>query len=753
MLNIPKGTRFLQAGLPIRSLYVLVSGSIKGRIGNFEMTLEKGSIIGLCDLAFDCYSADYSTLEDCMLVEYDYTSIDDLSAILQKNPEYRHFFIISSAHLCHEIFDYYVLSHFECSGLYDSLVSSYEDYKQQCTHFHISPKALPALETLEPLTLEEDIPEWLNSYYDGIASIPSQKLSPFEEPSILTGFLMKLSQDLHTVLTICNVIADYQADVSCLFLNENRLDFFDLFTDLYYRAYRAGEDTLPLAASISKQMIQMESSPYIDRELYSKRRSEYLELCRVLEETPPEELQKAAQAGSNAALTNSLEQILAYAECEEATSREFTDCISRYKAMLDKNASDDNARKLRLRITKLFYEIYKEAFLASLSDQDIPPVLRMFFDFGYVDEELAGVDNASYLYSIVGQYRGDASRGVYTIYEWLRAIYQGSKLPSRNEFDTDYEAHLREMRVSGKITTETEQKLLRDNGQKVLFELENLFPVVNKITFGRLSTFCPVFSEHNILKDLETTLVTPARVTAALDKIRQSDYSAFFRETIFTSPEHGVAKEFVQVEILPDIVLLPNLGTRGVMWQEIEGRKRTTPARMMLSAFHLENLEHTLIRLTGEYRWEMCKRIQGARWNDLSDRSLTSEYFDYIQFYRKNHDLSTDAKDKIKNSLQKAKNSYKEMFVQDYLLWILYEGTGAPRLNKVARSILFTYCPFTKEIRAKLQSNPLYKETLDVYDLHTGQKKHHLDMVFQKLKSAGSTIPKELEEQYAFLDR
>lgn len=752
MLTIPKGTRFIQTGLPIRNLYVLVSGTISGRIGHFEMTLEKGSVIGLFDLAFDSYFGSYTALEDCMLAEYDYTSIDDLSAILHQNPQYRHFFIISACRLCREVFDYYVLSHFDCSGLYDSLLSKYDEYKELCTHFHISPKSLPDLEGLEPLVLEDDIPQWLNTYYDGITGISSQKLLPFEEPSILTGFLMKLSEDLHSVLDICSVIADYQEDVSCLLLNENRLDFFDLFSDLYYRAYRAGEDTLPLAASLSKQMIQIESSPFINRELYNARRDEYRERCRILEETPQEELLKATQSGSNEMLANSLEQILKYADCEEKTAKDFTDCISRYKAMLDKNASDDAARKLRLRITKLFYEVYKDAFMASLNDRQIPTVLRMFFLFGYVDEELAGADNASYLYSIADRYHGQASSGIYTIYEWLLAIYQGKKLPSRNEFDTDYEAYLREMRVSGKITPDMERKMADDNEQKVLFEMDNLFPVVNKITFGRLSTFCPVFSEHNVLKDLETTLVTPEKAAEAIDTIRRSDYGAFYRETLYAKPELGINKEFVHVEVLPDIILLPNLGTRGVMWQEIEGRKRTTPSRMMVSVFHLENLETTLIRLAGEYRWEMCKRIQGARWNDLSDRSLTSEYFDYIQFYRKNHELSTDAKDKIKNSLQKAKNSYKEMFVQDYLLWILYEGNGSPRLNKVARSILFSYCPFTKNIRERLKANPLYKETLDRYDVHTAQKIHHMDMIFQRMNKAGAAIPPELETQYAFLN-
>ena len=131
------------------------------------------------------------------------------------------------------------------------------------------------------------------------------------------------------------------------------------------------------------------------------------------------------------------------------------------------------------------------------------------------------------------------------------------------------------------------------------------------------------------------------------------------------------------------------------MWQEIEGKKRTTPARMMCSIFHMEELTQSLIHLTGEFRWEMCKRVQGGRWNDVSEPSLTSEYCDYIQFYRRNKELSAEAKEKIKNQLGRVRNSFKEMFVTDYIMWMRYESGGSPRLNKVSRNILFSYCPFS----------------------------------------------------------
>lgn len=445
--------------------------------------------------------------------------------------------------------------------------------------------------------------------------------------------------------------------------------------------------------------------------------------------------------------------ILTYAEVDAETAAAFRESVTKFAKMTDKNASDDAARKLRLSITKLFYQVYEKAFVKSIKDpSSVPKVVKMFFNFGYVDENLAGLENAAYLYKIVDKLPTDPKRKVYTVYEWFVAIYKGKKAPSRNEFDADFPTFLREQKMNGNITAADEARMQNDPLEQVLFEIRNMFPSVNKISFGRVLSFCPVFSEHNVLKDLEGSLVSAEKVENAFKSIRNIDFSAYYRDIIYTNPDIGLGKETISVEVLPDIILMPNVGTRGIAWQEIEGRKRTTPARMMVSVFQMEDLTNILVRLTGDFRWEMCKRVQGARWNDISEASLTSEYFDYIQFYRKNRELSTDAKDKVKLSMQKAKNSYKEMFIRDYEAWILYEGAGSPRLNKVSRNIIFTYCPFSKEIRKKLLANPLYKETMSRYDIKQSQKIHHFDNIFQKLKNTGVAIPQELLKQREFLD-
>ncbi|MDE6518829.1 MAG: cyclic nucleotide-binding domain-containing protein, partial [Acetatifactor sp.] len=331
---------------------------------------------------------------------------------------------------------------------------------------------------------------------------------------------------------------------------------------------------------------------------------------------------------------------------------------------------------------------YSLVLKKALTDNALPLPVRLFLSFGYVDEELAGESNSVYLCQLIDSPEGKSGEGVYTLYDWMRNIYEGKKQPSRNEFGEDYVDYLHKQKATGKLSEEELRDLSDNPLRKVEFELRNMFPTVNKITYGRVTTFCPILVSDNILRELSASHIKAADIRSVLDKIRAIDYSVFYRETLNT--DSPVAqKENIHVECLPDFILMPNAGIRGVTWQEIEGRKRTTPARMMLSVFHMEDLYTTTIRLVGDYRWEMCKRVQGARWNDLTERSLTSEYFDYIQFYKKNNDLSSEAKERIRQSRMGAKNSFKEMFIRDYLLWIQLESTGSPRLNKISRQILF----------------------------------------------------------------
>lgn len=747
--EFPAGTQLIQSGQNLTALHVIAKGSVRATYPGGEFYLGKGDVVGICELFFGSYFISYQAEEATSFASYPCSSAQ-LSSFMRSNKELANFLITSLLKQLHEILDQYELSHFDCNNFYHYLMDSYEDYKSFCTKLGFPARELPAMETLTQLVLEEDVDGWVDGFYSQLGTMVSEKGAKNLDPDFMTGLILKADQDIYNIISVCRVLYDYKSEITNLLMNENHLDFFDLYAGILYKIGPNAEDSTTIIAALSTMMIQLESQPSIDKDMYKQRVAEYREKLNKVSTSSADEDTKTDEVPE---ITDSMNTILAYSGVSSETATAFRANVEKYAKMTDKNASDDAARKLRLTITKLFYQIYESAFLKSLKDSAIPKVVKMFFNFGYVDENLAGMENASYLYSIVDKIPTDPKRQVYTIYEWLKAIYNGEKVPSRNEFDADYIAYLHEQKMTGKITAAQEIEWQNNREKQVLFEMNNMFPTVNKITFGRIINFCPIFSEHNILKDLDVSLVSADKIEEAFKMIRSLDFSAYYRDIIYTNPDIGIGKESVGVEVLPDLILMPNVGIRGVAWQEIEGRKRTTPARMMVSIFQMEDLTNILVRLTGDFRWEMCKRVQGARWNDVSEASLTSEYFDYIQFYKKNRDLSADAKDKIKLSMQKAKNSYKEMFIRDYEAWILYEGSGSPRLNKVSRTILFTYCPFAKEIRNRLKANPLYKDMMDRYDIKLSQKIHHYNNLFQKLKNTNTPIPEELQNQRDFLNR
>ncbi len=748
--EFPAGEILFQSEQPVTAIHLITKGTVRVTYPGGEFQLTKGDVIGICELHFGSYYITYMAEEATSLAPYP-CSKAQLSDLMGSNADMAGRIISSLYRQLRAILDQYELARFDCDKFYHYLTDSYTEYVSFCTKHGISARALPGLETLPELALDEDVPDWLGGYYAQLLALVKNSAARKKSSAFMFGLLEKASQDIYQVFSVCRVLSDYIFELSSLLMNENRVDLFDFYAGVLYKIGPGAEDSTTLSAAISTMMIQLESHPSLDRNMYGQRIAEYRSRLKSLNahtEAPP-----APDAGSSSEIADSLNTILSYSRVGEETAYAFRIAIEQFRKMTDKNSSDDTARKLRQKITKLFYEIYEKAFVRSLHDRAVPKVLKMFFNFGYVDEQLAGMKNASYLYSIVDDLPTDPSKGLYSIYEWLTAIYKGKKSPNRNEFDIDYQAYVRELKTGGKISAEEEASMLENHEQMVLFELQSVFPSVNKITFGRITSFCPVFSEHNILKDLDASLVSKAKVEEAFNHIRSVDFGAYYRDTVYTNPKLGITKEYVSVEVLPDIILMPNIGIRGIMWQEIEGRKRTTPSRMMVSVFQMEDLADIFIRLTGDFRWEMCKRIQGPRWNDVTEPSLTSEYFDYIQFYKKNYELSPDAKEKIRLSMQKAKNSFKEMFIRDYESWILYEGTGSPRLNKVARAILFTYCPFPRAVRENLKTNPLYKETMERYDIKSGQKVHHYDNLLQKLKASGTPVPPEIQSQRDFLDR
>ncbi len=747
------GSIICREGQPVQGLLLILEGTVKGECPGGDIRLKKGDVLGLSEVHSNVYYMTYTAEEKVTVAVYAYQA-GELMTLLRSQLDTVRYFTTSVFRQFQEIFNQYKQKKADSIYLYRYFLRNYKRYEEMCEKYRVSPRTLPGQEEIQPLTIEEDIEPWLGVYYKGIYDLISTTAEPNRlGAEFYCGLMLKISQSIHTIVSINRTLMEYRNQLLELFMNEKELDLFDLFVGAYFRIYYLTEQDKPDPAFIDETINLLKGYGYAELEFFKQRVADYKNKFQTVDKEKPAQEQKEFLMQKKAAAVNdSLSVILEYSGCPKEVAEEFRSEISAYKQVINKNGSDEADRRQRMTLTRLFYQIYTAAFQISLQDEHVPPIVRMFFQFGYVDEELAGVENASYLIDIVDHLPSDPENRVYTIYEWMKAIYDGKKEPSRNEFDNDYNDYVHELKRGNKITAAEEAAMLSDRAQKVMFELENVFPVLNKITYGRITTFCPIFSEHNILKSLEKMLVSADMVNQVFNQIRERDFGAFYRETVYSQPDKGIAKEYISTEILPDVILMPNIGNRGIMWQEIEGKRRTTPARFMCSLFQMEELAVILTRLTGEFRWEMCKRIQGVRWNDVTERSLTSEYSDYIQSYKRNIDLSSDMKEKIKSDLSKNKNNTKEMFVFDYLIWIMYESNGSPRMNKVARNIFFTYCPFARPIREKVRTNPLYTEIMERYEIRLKQKLRHYDNLYAKLRSSGLPIPEEIEKTRSFLE-
>ena len=108
-------------------------------------------------------------------------------------------------------------------------MDSYEDYKTFCTKHGFAARDLPAMETLTQLVLEEDVDNWLDGYYAQLRKMVTGKPAKDQDPDFLTGLILKASQDVYQVISVCRVLYDYKSEITNLLMNDNHLDFFDLY--------------------------------------------------------------------------------------------------------------------------------------------------------------------------------------------------------------------------------------------------------------------------------------------------------------------------------------------------------------------------------------------------------------------------------------------------------------------------------------------------------------------------------------------
>ncbi len=450
-------------------------------------------------------------------------------------------------------------------------------------------------------------------------------------------------------------------------------------------------------------------------------------------------------------LQASCRKILYYGELERSEAELFLANLEIFINQPDKHSLDKEGRRAVTVITPLFYQIYQNIIKKIQLQKSSSKLIKMFLLFGYMDERLLKEEQINYLYQLSDDL-SSLQPSVYLLNNWLEQIYKIEKEPSINEFGQDYYDVFRQLIKDGELTNRDKSNYDKDNDARLKHETFNLFRLGQKICYGRVSGYIPILHSDMIERDLPGSLISPAKLEAAVDKVLQVDFSAFHRELVYNNPETRISKELVMTPVKPELILVPTFGENAVMWQELTGRVRNSSARFAFPLFTGENIDNLVVSVMARFRWDLSKSMAGLVRDNVRESSLVNDYTDYIQFYKKNRDLSDDAKAKVKIQIDRKRNNVARIFEEDYHAWINYESQGLLRLNKVARNIMFKYCPFAAPIRANLLKHPLYSSLITAFEAERERHSRILRAHYAKICKPDQTVDSILQENLAFYE-
>lgn len=749
VIKVQSGQVIARRNDKVKYWYLVQEGTVIQKFDFSEVRLGKNAIIGI--LEKDMFMCDYIAGEDATLGAFVCENAKDLTNIVTGQEKIRNIFLRTAIEQRHNLLTLYSDLYNRARQFHMFVETAYNDYVTFCSRYRIEGQSFPGIEHFNPLVMQHKAEKWeVNNSVSLVNTYLQEYLQLMKKDDGLTvGAIMEAAAQMRRFTQGIREIEYYLSYNQDILLAESRNDLFNLYFDLSIKMYEKKHELTEVKEKIDSIMKFAEKMKVYGDKLIQRRLKEFNNYDYA-EDTA------AAESGSvrkeiDITSVDALSHILKYAGYEGDALEDISEKITAYRNLPDMLSSDKEAYALRRSITTVFYEIYYKVFMRAVKDEStLTPVLEMFLNFGFMDLSYVGEEHAKSLYDLCAHLDICHSDNVYTIYEWLKLIYSGEKEPSKNQFDMSYSAHLTDLYKNGKIKKEEIQEHLGNYEMRVEFEIQNMFATVNKSTYGKISTFCPVLCNNDLLNSIEKMLVTAEKLEEALNEVRKLDYSIFYREVSFSDPSKGINSDRIMKEILPDIILMPNAGTKAMMWQEISGVKSDTPARFMFPVFTAVDLNDLMLETIGRYRWEMCRRLEGVRWNDVREKSLTAEYCSYIQFYRNNRDLSTEAKEKLKAALSQAKNNYREVFVKDYINWIKFESKGSFRLNKIARDMLIRYCPFVKSIRDELKANPLYQVSITKFEADVAKKLQRYNGMYNKYTQAGGEITEELRDNLLF---
>ncbi|WP_028972800.1 hypothetical protein [Spirochaeta cellobiosiphila] len=523
--------------------------------------------------------------------------------------------------------------------------------------------------------------------------------------------------------------------------DENKKNIFDHFMAKF--TWHCRKDIQQLLGydpaeqfDIYKDLVKLKSAPVVTEAKASK-------------DVPVVKTDQALGQGL-AKYKNLLKRILDFAEVSDEFRETFTELTYKIKALKDRYSMDKEPIELRKEFSAMYWELYEICFFKVLGSDLKSFIPGIMLHFGLIDEDFLTKEDLEFLDQAYSkELFVDHDIPVMTLPYFLEKVYKDEVMPSMDDMGDSFRDRLKRQERFTKKETEAEIIYRNTAEDKVRYEIEKIVANVQPLLFGNRRRSLPILCSQGFLGKSERLFQEPEEVSQRFNEVRTRDFSVFFREVVAHSK---FGSDVIKMEVLPNIVLYPTIGERMMMWQELDGRKRSTQGRFFLPLYFNGKLESSILELLGAFRWEMSKTIAGAKWTDPVEGGLVGYYYDYINFYQKHPKLSLTVKEEIK-ALVKKTRSDKERFIKDYQTWIENEYEGRVKLNAANREIFYKFCPFPKEVREVLAKKPLYTSLENRYVNNTRKAMLRMDSKRKRFEKAGIPLPEDLELYIKYLEQ
>ncbi len=468
-----------------------------------------------------------------------------------------------------------------------------------------------------------------------------------------------------------------------------------------------------------------------------------------VEPEPKKEGRKAAAPAvvSGGSLSRSMNQIFEFSMIDKDFQSRFIKLMTDFKDMKNPFNTDSEGRKLRRHITKMYWDLYKQTFVRSLSESAVPKPVQLMIQFGYLDEELMEEEQLNDLNELIRMKEKTGKVPVLKEKEFLKLIYEGKIEPSITEMGLNFEGYLKEQEKHRSKKEKDSSKGYDENTQKVLYEIEQRLASTAAVCSGSTATAFPILTSNVIKGSLKQFYVHKRKLEHITNEIRGIDFSLFYREVVL---KLGDAREIIQEEVVPYFILLPIFGTKTLLWQDLTGTNKRSRGRIVVPIFFMGDLRKSMLHTFACFRWELNRTVRGAMWADPIEGGITGEYFDYVNTYKKMSKLSQEAKEKISERF-KALRTNRDRFADDYIQWLMYEKDGIMKQNSVVREMFFKHIPFVKEIREKLENMPAFTQSATRYKNIHKREVDGYERRFKKYMDSEGNHPPEIQKYFEFL--